>query len=151
MSGEIEGVVELEQTMMAFVRAFGLRQPEQTPCGQPVGVSEAHALTELARGQGLTQSDLVTKLRLEKSTVSRLVSGLQRRGWTERRAHPSDGRAYSLFLTEEGERVAGQIAAARREKFESLLRALPETQRPAVIAALSHLVEALHEDQVQIR
>lgn len=131
---------------MTFVRAFGLHQPDQTPCGQPIGVSEAHALAELAKGEGLSQRDLVTRLRLEKSTVSRLVSGLQKREWVERRAHPSDGRAYHLFLTGEGERVARKVAAARRQKFESLLRALPETQRPAVITALSHLVEALHDE-----
>ena len=146
MSDDLKDVVQLEQTLMAFVRAFGLHQPDQTPCGQPLGVSEAHALAELVKGEGLSQRDLTLRLRLEKSTVSRLVSGLQKRDWVLRQAHPSDGRAYLLVLTEEGRRVADNIAAARRQKFETLLRALPESQRPAVIAALSHLVEALYEE-----
>ena len=40
-----EDVVVLQARISAFVRAFGLHQPDQTPCGQPIPVSEAHAMT----------------------------------------------------------------------------------------------------------
>jgi DNA-binding MarR family transcriptional regulator len=116
----------LEEGLMAFVRAFGLHQPDRTPCGQPVSVSEAYALAELSREGGLTSSDLVERLRLEKSTVSRLVAQLAGRGWLERRPHPKDGRAVALDITPEGGRVAAQIALARRKKFEGIVNALPE-------------------------
>ena len=138
---------ELEHTLAAFIRAFGLHQAEQTPCGVSVSVSEAHTLTELARTNGLTQSELVSFLRLEKSTVSRLVKGLDKRGWLERTAHPADRRAQLLTLTPEGKKKAIQIATARREKFSALTQALPETQRETVLAALSTLVEAIHESE----
>ncbi len=136
---------ELEHTLAAFVRAFGLHQGDQTPCGVNISVSEAHTLAELARGGGLTQSDLVTFLRLEKSTVSRLVTGLGNRGWLLRETHPTDGRAHLLKLTAEGEKKAAQVVKARQEKFAALTRSLPETKRAAVLSALSTLVEALHE------
>ena len=139
------GTSELEHTLAAFVRAFGLHQSEQTPCGVNVSVSEAHTLTELARTGGLTQSELVTFLNLEKSTVSRLLKGLEKRAWLERRPHASDGRAYLLTLTAEGSKKAQQIAKARRAKFEALTQALPEAKREAVVAALSTLVEAARE------
>ena len=136
---------ELEHTLAAFVRAFGLHQGDQTPCGVNISVSEAHTLAELARGGGLTQSDLVTFLRLEKSTVSRLVTGLGKRGWLLRETHPTDGRAHLLKLTAEGEKKAAQVVKARQEKFAALTQSLPETKRAAVLSALSTLVEALHE------
>ncbi len=138
-------VCELEYTLAAFIRAFGLHRSEQTPCGVNVGVSEAHTLTELARTGGLTQSELVIFLNLEKSTVSRLLNGLEKRAWLERRPHAADRRAHLLILTSEGNKKAEQIAKARRARFEALTRALPETERGAVIAALSTLVEAAHE------
>jgi len=138
-------VQDFEDRLVAFIRAFGLHQPDSTPCGQPVSVSEAHALRELSREAGLTASDLVTRLRLEKSTVSRLVAQLVRRGWLERLPHPQDGRAVHLHLSVQGERVADQIARARRRKFERLVQALPEAERPIVLKALSTLVEALDE------
>lgn len=144
---EAVDVYELEHTLAAFIRAFGLHQAEQTPCGVSVSVSEAHTLTEIARTGGLTQSELVNFLRLEKSTVSRLVKGLNKRNWITRDAHPTDGRAQLLKLTSEGEKKAAQIAAARREKFAALTQALPETKRDAVLAALSTLVEAIYASE----
>lgn len=66
---------------MRFVRNFGLHQPDRTPCGQPLPVSVAYALAEIARDGGLRQVELGRRLKLEKSTVSRLVANLRIRGW----------------------------------------------------------------------
>lgn len=48
----------------------------------------------------LVQRDLA--LTLEKSSVSRLVDGLARRGLVERNPHPEDGRQLQVGLTEAG-------------------------------------------------
>lgn len=133
----------LEERLISFIRAFGLHQPGQTPCGQPLSVSEAHALTELQKDGGLTASDLAKRLRLEKSTVSRLIAQLEKRGWVERHPHPKDGRASALHLSKQGERVAGQVVTARHDKLTRLFDALPEGERAAVIGSLSTLTEAL--------
>ena len=135
----------LQEQLIAFIRAFGLHRPEQTPCGEPVSVAEAHALMELIRGEVLTQNALAQRLGLEKSTVSRLVGILERREWITRRRSPHDARMMELQLTDAGQHVAGQLAKARQAKFARLVAALPETQRPSVIEALGMLVEALHE------
>ncbi|WP_220500084.1 MarR family transcriptional regulator [Thermomonospora cellulosilytica] len=75
---------ELQDAVARFVRSFGLLQPDRTPCGRPIPPSEAHALGELARAGELRQVDLVCRLRLEKSTTSRLVGQLVSRGWVVR-------------------------------------------------------------------
>lgn len=133
----------LQRRLVGFVRAFGLHQPERTPCGQPLPVSEAHALLELDADQPLTQQELGTRLRLQKSTVSRLVDSLERRGWLHRSAHPSDGRAILLRLTTEGSATAEAIARARETKFSQLLGAIPADERETVLHALTVLTEAL--------
>ena len=56
---------------MHLVRSLGLHKPDETPCGQPVSVAEAHALLEIAREPGISQNGLAGRLKLEKSTVSR--------------------------------------------------------------------------------
>jgi DNA-binding MarR family transcriptional regulator len=136
----------LQEQVVAFVRAFGLHRPSETPCGKPVPVSEAHALAELARDGGLTQRDLAARLRLEKSTVSRLAGQLVARGWAERERHPTDGRAVLLRLTESGERVAGEIEEARRRRFAELLDRIPEDAREDVLRVLGTLQEALDDE-----
>lgn len=133
----------LQQQMVALVRAFGLHQPDQTPCGQPVPVAEAHALQELARAEALAQRDLAAWLRLEKSTVSRLVAQLERKGWVVRERSGEDARVFLLRLTDAGRKVAEQIAAARQARFATLLAAIPAAQRAEVVAALATLVEAI--------
>lgn len=135
----------LQEQLVAFIRAFGLHRPEQTPCGEPVSVAEAHALMELSHGELLTQTALAQRLGLEKSTVSRLVGILERREWIARSRSPHDARALDLRLTDAGQRVADQLAHARQAKFARLVAALPESQRSSVIEALALLVEALHE------
>lgn len=140
---------DLQEQMIALVRAFGLHQPEQTPCGQPVTVAEAYAVMELAREGTLTQNELVERLNLAKSTVSRLVEGLVKRGWAERTRNPNDGRSRMLALTQEGENAAVTIATAREQKFTRVLEQIPVEQRANILGSLDILVEAIRESNRQ--
>lgn len=136
----------LQAQMVAFVRAFGLHRPDSTPCGQPVGVADAYTLMELARTDGLSQNELAARLRLEKSTVSRLVGQLEQRGWVARTRDAHDGRVRVLQLTAAGRTVATDLAAARQAKFARVFAALPDDQRAGVLDALAVLVEAMDAD-----
>ena len=137
----------LQEQLIALIRAFGLHRPDQTPCGEPVAVAEAHALMELAHGAPLSQSDLVTRLQLEKSTVSRLVGILESRGWIARGRSAHDGRARELRLTDTGRQMAANLAEARRAKFERVFDAIPEAERATVLGSLQVLVEAMRANQ----
>jgi DNA-binding MarR family transcriptional regulator len=132
----------LEPRLIAFVRAFGLHQTERTPCGEPISVSQAHALTELA-AQPLTQAELARRLRLDRSVVSRLADTLSERGWLERARHPQDQRAVQLVLTERGGRAAERLAGARRARLATLLDGVPEDERDNVLRALELLTDSL--------
>jgi DNA-binding MarR family transcriptional regulator len=131
-----------QEALQRFVRNFGLHQPDRTPCGQPLPVSEAYALLELARARTLRQVELGRRLRLEKSSVSRLVGNLIARGWVQRGIAPDDGRGVLLELTEPGRRAVEQQRQARQAKFAALLDRIPDGQRAAVVAALHTLAEA---------
>ena len=144
---EIPEELALEAEIVAFVRAFGLHRPDETPCGKPMSVSEAHALMELSRGERLPQTELAARLRLEKSTVSRLAGQLVARGWVERERDPDDGRALRLLLTGAGRRAAGELAAARRAKYARLLHRIPEGEREPVRRALAVLADAVRESR----
>jgi DNA-binding MarR family transcriptional regulator len=133
---------ELHNRIVEFVRAFGLHRPDETPCGAPVPVSEAHALAVLAERGALVQGELGTYLGLTKSTVSRLIDQLERRGWALRRTGDGDGRRRLVELSTEGNKVAADIARRRGERMARLLDNIPEADRPPVLAALDALVEA---------
>lgn len=142
----IDQAAELQELVSRFVREFGLHQPDRTPCGQPIPVSEAFALAELARAGELRQVELVRRLRLGKSTTSRLVGQLTGRGWCERDEAPDDGRGVLLRLTPAGRTAAANLAGARRDRFSQVLSGIPETERDQVLHSLALLVEAADED-----
>jgi DNA-binding MarR family transcriptional regulator len=135
---------QIQDLVVAFVRAFGLHRPDQTPCGQPVSVSEAHALMELGRIGPLLQKELVVLLQLDKSTVSRLVGKLRRRGWLDRESDPNDARAVYVCLTESGRQAAQQLAVVREAKFSQLIAALRAQDHEAVMRGLTALVQGMN-------
>jgi DNA-binding MarR family transcriptional regulator len=132
----------LQEQMIALVRAAGLHQPDRTPCGQPVPVSEAHAVLELSHNDAMTQRELTRRLRLEKSAVSRLVRQLHNRGWVSYERVEADGRVNLLSLTDDGRRAAADLAAVRSARFARVLDAIPEAERASVLQGLVSLVEA---------
>ena len=140
-AGDDELSMALQRRVVAFVRAFGLHRPDETPCGAPVPVSEAHALAVLADG-ALSQRALSEALGLTKSTISRLVDQLVGRGWARRSTGDGDARQRLVALTAEGLGAAAEIASRRAERMAQVLDRIPEADRPAVLAALDALVEA---------
>ncbi len=136
---------ELQRQLVAFVRGFGLHQPDTTPCGAPVPVSEAHALAVLADEGALPQVELGRHLGLTKSTVSRLVDQLEDRGWARRRAGHDDARRRLVELTPEGRETARDIGQLRAQRMARLLDRIPPRDRTAVLAVLKTLAEAARE------
>jgi DNA-binding MarR family transcriptional regulator len=142
MSSE-DDAARLQHELVRFVRAFGLLSQERTPCGQPMAPSDAHALTEIADG-GRTQRELVDRLHLDRSSVSRLVDRLAARGWVERATGP-DRRTVRLLPTAAGRRVAADVANARAKRFAALLEAVPADRRDEVLDAIRLLTVAARE------
>ena len=57
-------------------------------------------LVPLFEKDGLRMGELAARARLSKQTMTTMVRLLERDGLVERRADPSDGRAWLVFLTE---------------------------------------------------
>ncbi|MFO7592112.1 MAG: MarR family transcriptional regulator [Acidimicrobiia bacterium] len=132
---------EFAEAVVSFVRGFGLHRPERTPCGFNAGVAEAHALAELSGG-ALRQSELVLRLGLTKSTVSRLVDNLVDRDWAQRHTAEHDGRGVIVMLTPAGDDAAARLREARTHRMQLLLDAVPARRRQEAIELLELLGEA---------
>jgi DNA-binding MarR family transcriptional regulator len=109
---------------------------------QPSG-SEARALIELAAARGIAQGELAGLLGLEKSTVSRLAAGLERKGWIRRGRDEGNQRYVRLYLTAEGGVVAARVWNAWRSRQARILAALSAEERAGLAAGLRGLVRGL--------
>lgn len=137
---------ELMEAVVTLVRAFGLHRPDQTPCGRPISVAEAHALMDMHAAGPISQRDLAAGLCLEKSTVSRLVRLMEGRGWVKRTTAAHDRRVIHVSLSEAGKTAAQHLAQARGAKFARVLAAVPQEMRVRVVEAVSALAVAARDN-----
>jgi DNA-binding MarR family transcriptional regulator len=136
--------------LMGFVRDFGLLQPDRTPCGKPLTVTQAHALTHIAERPGITQRDLGDTLGLARATTSELVTQFADRGWITQHHADTDRRQRSLELTPAGQRITDDIAAARHALMRSLLEHVPADKRTGLVDAIELLAAATHQHRTAI-
>jgi len=105
----------------------------------------AFGLLALLQDDGpLRASDLVARLGLDKSTVSRQVASLVGLGLVDRSADPDDGRAQVLTPSAEGAARLAQIRDARRERWEADLGHWP-AEDVATLAELLHRLNRIGE------
>jgi hypothetical protein len=104
---------QLAKDFVGFVHAFGVLRSDTTPSGQPMSVSTAHALCELATGPALSQRDLATRLGL---TTSSSTSSSTRPGPSEC-ADPdsTDTRIRLVVLMPDRVRIASHVLASRAQ------------------------------------
>jgi len=105
--------------------------------------SECHLITELQRLGQASASDLGELLVLEKSTVSRLVNGLLRKGMLETRVDLSDRRRRWLRLTSAGQLGADRVHLYARAQVAAALDYVADGELPNVIDGLDRYARAL--------
>ena len=88
----------------------------------------------------LRASDVVVRLGLDKSTVSRQVASLVDLGMVDRAADPADGRAQVLSTSAEGHRRLSELREARRARWEADLADWPTSD----VATLAELLNRLN-------
>jgi len=108
-----------------------------------VSGSEARALIELVQARGIAQGELAGLLGLEKSTVSRLAAGLERKGWVRRGRDEGNQRYVRLYLSAEGGAVAARLWDAWQSRQARILAALTADERAGLSAGLRGLVRGL--------
>jgi DNA-binding MarR family transcriptional regulator len=96
---------------------------------------------------GASQAALIAITGIDQATFSDVVRRLQRAGQVRRKRHPTDGRAYSLALTERGRKVARSAEPLARLVEKRILSALPARRRYRFLGALATIIEVLGADQ----
>jgi DNA-binding MarR family transcriptional regulator len=93
--------------------------------------------------EGLSQTGVVERTGIDRSTTADMVRRLVRRGWLQRRRSKVDSRAYVLKLTDAGKRVLGAAGSSAKRVDARVLNALPPERREAFIASLQAVIDAL--------
>jgi DNA-binding MarR family transcriptional regulator len=108
-----------------------------------ISASEARALIELVAARGIAQGELAALLGLDKSTVSRLAAGLERKGWVRRGRDEANQRYVRLYLTPEGGEVAARVWRAWQSRQNRILASMSADERVGLTAGLRGLIRGM--------
>jgi len=136
---ELTGAVR--RASREIVRELGFM--ENSVFGLGVTHSQCHALLEMEQAGTLGTLELSSLLRLDKSTTSRLMADLLKRGLATAGHCGSDGRRKPLLLTLEGRRLVGKIHDSANRQVENALSVLSLRQRSQVLRGISLYAKAL--------
>jgi DNA-binding MarR family transcriptional regulator len=102
-------------------------------------------LMTVAQNEGLSQTGLVERTGIDRSTLADIVRRMQKKGLLQRRRTKEDARAYAVKLTEEGRRVLRSAEPLAKRVDERILEALPGKQREQFIDELQAIVATLQK------
>jgi MarR family 2-MHQ and catechol resistance regulon transcriptional repressor len=129
------------EALSDFVRAYLVGERDRICC-HDISLSQCYALEALIRRGPSTLKALAADLSLDKSTASRVVSTLQRKGYVGRTAHPVDARSVLLDVTSAGRRLHDRIRANRIAERTQLLAAFPAEVRDDIADAVRRVADA---------
>lgn len=106
-------------------------------------------LLTVSTNEGLSQTHLVERTGIDRSTLADIVRRMLKKGLLQRRRTKEDARAYAVKLTDEGWRVLKSAEPLARKVDEQILSALPASQREKLLSDLYAIIEILGSEQSQ--
>lgn len=132
---------ELHAALSNLVRIYQFRDRDKICC-HDISVTQCYALEVLVeRGASRSQA-LAEALMLDKSTTTRVVDALVRKGYAERLPDPEDARAVSLRVTRSGRKLYERINAELIAQQVDMLRDLDAQARAGATEILRRLARA---------
>jgi len=142
---------KLEQSRSGVGRAFGFlvhdvsrlikrhfeRRARQM--GLPITRQQAAVMLNIASNEGVSQAEVATWLDIEPIALVRMLDKLHEEGLVERRAHPTDRRVRTLWLTPAARPVIDRILAINEAIRNEAFGGLPPKTRDAIIDVLDHI------------
>lgn len=107
--------------------------------GLPITRLQAALLIRIARHPGVSQTAAATDLDIEPIALVRMLDRLHEEGLVERRAHPTDRRIRTLWLTPLAWPVVNRVLEINMIVREEACAGLPPAALDTVMDALDHM------------
>ena len=102
-------------------------------------------LVTVAHNEGLSQTGLVDRTGIDRSTLADIVRRMQKKGLLQRRRTKEDARAYAVKLTDEGRKLLRTAEPLAKKVDDRILEALPSKQREQFVDELLSIVDTLQK------
>ncbi|MAY72638.1 MAG: MarR family transcriptional regulator [Halomonas sp.] len=133
----------LYDALNQLIRVHQFRDRDRI-CGYDLSVAQCYALETLVHQGPLRLQGLASVMYLDKSTASRVVDALVRKGHVDRIADPADRRAALIRPTVQGEALYQTIRADLIAEERAMLEGLTPDMRQAALTLIRQLTQAAH-------
>ncbi|MBY5946236.1 MarR family winged helix-turn-helix transcriptional regulator [Photobacterium rosenbergii] len=93
--------------------------------------------------EGVTQTEISQKSKVENSTTTRTIDKLEKLGLVERQNDPNSRRSFRIFLTEKGRELKSELLPIPVAINEQALSSLDTDEKQQLISLLQKMVKAL--------
>jgi MarR family 2-MHQ and catechol resistance regulon transcriptional repressor len=131
----------LQAAVADLVRVYQFRDRDRICC-HDVSVTQCYALETLVEAGPQRLGGLAQRLFLDKSTTSRVVATLVKKGYVEQQPDSTDGRATTLSATRRGRALCARINADLVAQQRALLGDLDPAVRRGVVDVIRRLARA---------
>lgn len=131
----------LQAAIADLVRVYQFRDRDRICC-HDISVTQCHALEALVEHGPLRLGELTERLFLDKSTTSRVVRTLVKKGYVEQHPDATDGRATALSATRAGRNLYSRITDDLVNQQKELLAELDPQVRAGVVNVIRRLAQA---------
>jgi DNA-binding MarR family transcriptional regulator len=100
-------------------------------------------LDSIARKKEMQISELHKLLAVEKSTTTRLVNPLIKKGLLRREKTQHDLRAVTLILTADGKKIHQKVSLCLAGFFQKVTLYIPQDKKPQILEAIRIFIEAI--------
>lgn len=100
-------------------------------------------LLTVSQNEGLSQTNLVDRTGIDRSTLADIIRRMIKKGLLQRRRTKEDARAYAVRLTDEGSRVLKAADPLARKVDDRVLAVLNAQERERFLQDLNKIVRTL--------
>jgi MarR family transcriptional regulator for hemolysin len=111
--------------------------------GLPITRQQAAVVLNIAANEGVSQAEVANWLGIEPIALVRMLDKLHEEGLVERRAHPTDRRVRTLWLTPAARPVVTQILTINKAIRNEAFAGMPPYARDTVIDILDRIKDNL--------
>jgi DNA-binding MarR family transcriptional regulator len=136
-----EDAAALHAAVSDLVRVYQFRDRDRICC-HDISVTQCYALESVAEHGPLRLGALAERMCLDKSTTSRVVATLVRKGYLSQGPDPADARASAIEATRSGRQLYAKITRGLIAQQHEVLQDLDPDVRDGVVEVIRRLARA---------
>ncbi len=111
--------------------------------GSEYSASEARVFFEIYENEGCTASHISQVMNIDKSYLSRIILGYEKKGYIKRVSSGVDKRSYNLYLTDIGKEKTEDFIRKSNADIESIVKILSDDEQIDLIKSLDNIINLL--------